>query len=351
MGDDINYVDLLILKKMDSDSSVEKFGMQINTSFFDTANILGSMKLKGLIDIQSSLGGQSPITITGEGKDIISGAIQKAGEPIDSLDQEILNALVTGVRNLSALQKVINIRSRDLAFHLYKLKAYDYIDDEIHSAQVTFSLTEKGFLLTRGYRATASASSITQAAASSQQTQSQKSVPANSAQTSANKKSTSIEDEIRDLFNFSSFRKPKQLQSGSSQPSSIQPPPGVQVPASARSGAQLSANTRSSTGVQSPSGSASRAAPPFSVGVKPVYSHHPHPVTSSSAVQKPSFVQSNLSQGSNSQPAVQKKKGLDRTTMLFSKIEFYLQRYAIYGILLLMLFALVIVAVVFAILT
>lgn len=287
MGDDITYLDLLVLKKMDSESTVEKFGMKINTSFFDTANMLGSMKIKGLLEIQSSIGGQSPITITGEGKDLISSAIQKAGEPIDTLDQTILNALVSGIRDLTALQKVINIRAKDLAFHLYKLKSYDYIDQTVQSARVNFSLTEKGFLLTKGYRSSIKASEVANKSTST---------PTQPASDSASekkeiKKSGTIEDEIRDLFNFKSYNKTKDYKRPEEQKPNVTP--SKQTP-------------------DSPS--ADSTVPPF-LRKAPV------------------------------------KKGMDRQKMLMSKLDFYIQRYAIFAVLILIMLVLIVFAVVFALLS
>jgi len=150
MGEELTYLDLLVLRKIDSDSSVEKFGQQISTSFFETANVLGTMKIKGFVDIQSSIGGQSPLVVTGTGSDILATAMQKAAEPIDSLDQAILKAIGGGARELGALTSTLNIRSADMAFHLHKLKSQDYIDHEVRSAKVMLSLTEKGFILTGG---------------------------------------------------------------------------------------------------------------------------------------------------------------------------------------------------------
>ena len=150
MGDEITYLDLLVLRKVDADASVEKFGQQINTSFFEAANILGTMKIKGLVDIQSSIGGQSPLVVTGTGTDALATAMQKAAEPIDSLDQAILKAIGGGARELGALTNTLNIRSTDLAYHLHKLKSQDYIDHDVRSAKVMLSLTEKGFILTGG---------------------------------------------------------------------------------------------------------------------------------------------------------------------------------------------------------
>ncbi|MEM4137205.1 MAG: hypothetical protein QXF48_00850 [Candidatus Anstonellaceae archaeon] len=149
MESDINYLDLLILKKLEPDSTVEKFGPLINTSFFETANILGTMKIKGLIDIQASVGGLSPIIILPKAKDLISLAIQKASEPLDSLDFEILSLLKKGIKELVLLEKTLNITSLDLALRLYKLKSNGYISDQVQSARVYLSLTEKGFLVSK----------------------------------------------------------------------------------------------------------------------------------------------------------------------------------------------------------
>jgi|GEM_PF-4154992 len=145
MTNNINYLDILILKNIDDNSTVEKFGPIINTSFFETANILGSMKVKGLIDIQSSIGGLSPILVLDAGRDVISMAIKKAAEPLDDLDYEILSNL-RKFNELSLLEKNLNINSSDLAFRLYKLKSGGYISDQVQSARVFISLTEKGFL-------------------------------------------------------------------------------------------------------------------------------------------------------------------------------------------------------------
>lgn len=153
MAEDINYLDIVILKKIDSDSTVEKFGGHINTSFFETANILGSMKIKGLIDIHSSVAGHSPLKMTTYGHELLEELSSRSGQPLDNLDKSILHALAAGVRDLEVLSKTINVRNKDLAMHLYKLKAYDYVDHDVRSGVVNFTLTEKGFSLTGGLRA------------------------------------------------------------------------------------------------------------------------------------------------------------------------------------------------------
>ena len=150
MSEELTYLDFLVLRKLDAESTVERFGTHINTSFFETANVLGTMKIKGLLDIQSSIGGQSPLVITGTGQDVLATAMQKAAEPLDALDHAILKAIGAGARDLGGLQGQINIRSPDLAFHLHKLKSQDFIDQEIRSAKVMLSLTEKGFISAGG---------------------------------------------------------------------------------------------------------------------------------------------------------------------------------------------------------
>ncbi|MFH0926961.1 MAG: hypothetical protein V1822_00075 [Candidatus Micrarchaeota archaeon] len=330
MGDDITYLDILVLKKIDSESTLEKFSMKINTSFFDTANMLGSMKIKGLLDIQSSIGGQSPIVITGEGKDVISAAIQKAGEPIDTLDQTILNALVSGVRDLQALQKVINIRSRDLAFHLYKLKAYDYIDQTVQSARVNFSLTEKGFLLTKGYRSTIKAADIAKANVPAQPAAENKDEP-------PPKKSGSIEDEIKDLFNFKSFSKPKEKQQATMKPNlaaRVQPgPPQAPAQSTAQTPAGSQGSAGSQTSAQSPPGSQAQSRGPSNLQA----------ASSQSQIRsQPS--ESFLPPFMRKAPA---KKEMDRQKMFMSKLEFYVQKYAIFALLVLIMLILIVFAVVF----
>ncbi|MCX8163202.1 MAG: hypothetical protein N3D10_01465 [Candidatus Micrarchaeota archaeon] len=203
MNNDINYLDLLILKKLEPDSTIEKFGPIINTSFFETANILGTMKVKGLIDIQSSIGGLSPIIVLPAAKDLISLAIKKASEPLDQLDFEILLLLKKGIKELYVLEKTLNITSFDLALRLYKLRSNNYISDQVQSAKVYLSLTEKGFLLAKekdGTLATSSSPSKEQPAKEAPQT------------------TSDIDSEIKDLIFDKKFeQKPPSSQQPSSQ--------------------------------------------------------------------------------------------------------------------------------------
>lgn len=150
---ELTFLDLAVLLKIDSESTVEKFGSSINTSFFETANLLGTMKLKGYLDIMSSVGGLSRVVPTDAGASILSVANEKAREPLDALDQSILSTLASGVRDLEGISASINIRQGDLAYHLHKLSVQQYVDYTIRSAKISVSLTEKGFNSTGGMRA------------------------------------------------------------------------------------------------------------------------------------------------------------------------------------------------------
>jgi len=150
---ELTFLDLAVLLKIDTESTVEKFGSAINTSFFETANLLGTMKLKGYLDIMSSVGGLSRVVLTDAGASILTVANEKSREPIDALDSSILATLASGVRDLEGISNAINIRQGDLAYHLHKLSIQQYIDYTLRSAKIYVSLTEKGFNSTGAIRA------------------------------------------------------------------------------------------------------------------------------------------------------------------------------------------------------
>ncbi len=364
MGDDITYLDLLILKKIDSQSTIEKFGLKINTSFFDTANLIGSMKLKGLLNIESSVAGQSLITISGDGKDLISVAIQKSSEPIDSLDQTILNALVSGVRDLNTLQKVINLRSKDMAFHLYKLKAYDYIDQSVQSAKVNFSLTEKGFLLTKGYRSSIKASDINHISSSESNSGSKlpsvdpgaPSLSQNSSSTVIQKKSSSIEDEIRELFNFGSFNKKKNQKQSNDQFAQLEKCEHLSNPTSSHSTINPQSSSYSSDKLGSkqtthqniPATPLDDSSELVSLTTPPKDSFKSGSSTAIPSILSNQTSNQNVFAYSANPATLKKKKGLDRQKMFFSKLEFYITKYALYIVLILLMFTFVLISVVLA---
>jgi len=150
---ELTFLDLVILKKIDANSSVENFGSVINTSFFETANLLGTVKIKGYVNIETSIGGISKVTITDAGMGILALAEKKAAEPIEPLDNALLHALAGGAKDPEALQSSLNIRSGDLAYHINKMVAQSFMDFEVRSAKVSLMLTEQGFNSTGGVKA------------------------------------------------------------------------------------------------------------------------------------------------------------------------------------------------------
>ncbi len=139
-------MDLIVLTKINQNTSVEKFGSEINSSFFDASNILGSLKQKGLIDFTIIFSVQNKIILTDIGKKLIEDANKKALETLDSLDSEILKQLSVSKRNFIDISSTLNIRPLDIAMHLYKLLKQDNISYTIQNANIELLLTESGFI-------------------------------------------------------------------------------------------------------------------------------------------------------------------------------------------------------------
>ena len=149
---ELTFLDLAILKRIDANSSVENFGSTINTSFFETANLLGTVKIKGYVNIETSIGGISKVTVTDAGMGILTLAEKKAAEPSEPLDSALLHALAGGAKDPEALQSSLNIRSGDLAYHINKMVVQGSMDYEVRSSKVNLMLTEQGFNSTGGVK-------------------------------------------------------------------------------------------------------------------------------------------------------------------------------------------------------
>jgi hypothetical protein len=146
MGEDVDFVDLSALKKIQPDTMVEKFGSTINSSFFDASNVLGTLKIKGLVDFTSSIGGQNAITITDEGKKALEEADSRSMEPIDNLDSSILMQLSSGKKSVRELESALNLRPKDLSLRLYKLDEQQFVKADFRNGNLEIVLTEKGFM-------------------------------------------------------------------------------------------------------------------------------------------------------------------------------------------------------------
>ncbi len=145
MVENITFSDLLALEKITPNTIVEKFGSLINSSFFDAANILGSLKIKGLVDYGTSAPGQNVIQITELGKKVLDDAKSKSAMEIDKLDIEIIHQLSSGKRNLVDISNSINVGQTDLAMHLSKLQDKGYVESGFRNGIVNLNLTDKGF--------------------------------------------------------------------------------------------------------------------------------------------------------------------------------------------------------------
>ncbi len=146
VDDEPNFVDLACLLKITPEAVLEKFGGSINASFFEAANIAGSMKLKGLVDFKSSYPGPNVVTVTDAGKAFIAEADNRSMEPLDALDNEVLKQLSGGKREPKELSASMNIRPRDLAIRIYKLNKNGLVVYELKNGIVEVMLTEAGFL-------------------------------------------------------------------------------------------------------------------------------------------------------------------------------------------------------------
>ncbi len=144
--EDLKILDLIILEKIhDNDTSVESFGPLINTSFFESANILGTLKVKGLITFEQSIGGKSKLDLTDKGQLVLTMAEEKAKNRLDQLDQRILQLVSKGKTDSENIYSEITVIPEAITFHIHKLVKKGYINYYTRSGRVYLLLTEKGF--------------------------------------------------------------------------------------------------------------------------------------------------------------------------------------------------------------
>ena len=146
MSSEPNFIDVVALSRITPQVYVENFGSTINSSFFDASNILGTLKMKKLIDFSSNFSGQNEIKITDSGNKLLQDLYAKAEEAFDQLDMKLVEQLESGKRSLGDITGAVNIAETDLAMHLYKLSKQGYVSYEIRNGAISISLTEKGFM-------------------------------------------------------------------------------------------------------------------------------------------------------------------------------------------------------------
>lgn len=142
----VSFVELIALSRITPESTVEKFGSLINSSFFDASNLLASLKQKGLVDFVTAFPSQSTLKVTERGSALLAEVTKRSTEPIDPLDTAILAQLANGRRGLVELGGALNVAQMDLAIHIYKLSVQQSLTYELVNASVSMYLTEKGFV-------------------------------------------------------------------------------------------------------------------------------------------------------------------------------------------------------------
>ena len=147
MPNDLTFLDLVLLEKIQGDTVMETFSGIIGTSFFETAEVMGKMKIKGIIDIVPTIG-KSVLKKTQVGEQTLKTAEMKSQEHLDELDHAVLKTIASGANEFNRLQEQMNIRSEDLAYRIYKITKQGYVDYDIKNARTYLSLTENGFKLT-----------------------------------------------------------------------------------------------------------------------------------------------------------------------------------------------------------
>ena len=144
---DLTFLDLVVLEKIEKDTHIDGFGSHINSSFFDTAALMGTLQVKGFVEIKSAIG-RSVVSRTKLGDELLDRASEKSQDPLDELDHAILKTIAAGANSFDRICDELNIRGDDLAFHIYKVVQQGYGDYVIRNTKMSLSLTENGFKLT-----------------------------------------------------------------------------------------------------------------------------------------------------------------------------------------------------------
>jgi len=152
MDEDINFKDIALISRIDDETTLENYGGKINTSFFESANLLGGLKVKGLVSFEQSISGHSPVKLTHKAHTILNLLKEKCDEKFNNLDQTILTAVSNGADNHNKIEKQVNVASFDIALHIYKLYKKGYLEYFIQSGRIIIRLTEKGFSKVKGVR-------------------------------------------------------------------------------------------------------------------------------------------------------------------------------------------------------
>lgn len=141
---DLEFIDVAILKKIDDETTVENFGSKINSTFFEAANLLGNLKVKGYIDIHSSIG-NSPVIISEKGRLLIKELDVFSQDALSRFDLAVLGNVKGGVKDPGQIEELLNTTSRDVAFSLYRLWSKGLVEYFVRNGRVEVRLTSQGF--------------------------------------------------------------------------------------------------------------------------------------------------------------------------------------------------------------
>ncbi|MEM0438102.1 MAG: hypothetical protein QXU54_02260, partial [Candidatus Micrarchaeia archaeon] len=97
MGE-FDFMDVALLKRIDVETTVEGFGSRISSTFFEAANLLGTLKIKGYVDIHSAIG-NSPVIVTDKGRALLRDLDIWAEEPLTRVDLAVLGNIKGGLRD------------------------------------------------------------------------------------------------------------------------------------------------------------------------------------------------------------------------------------------------------------
>lgn len=141
---EFDFMDVALLKRIDVDTTVEGFGPKISSTFFEAANLLGTLKIKGYVDIHSAIG-NSPVTITEKGRALLRDLDLSAGEPLTRIDLAVLGNIKGGLRDPKQIESMLNVSAADIARSIYKLHKNGFVDYRVKNAGIELMLTAQGF--------------------------------------------------------------------------------------------------------------------------------------------------------------------------------------------------------------
>jgi hypothetical protein len=147
MPADLNFLDIVVLERIQGETVMEKFSGELGSFFLETAELMGNMKKKGLIEFVESGVSRSVVKRTEAGEAVLRQADMKITEHLDELDHAVIKSIAAGTNEFNKMQEQMNVRSEDLAYRCYKVTKQGYADYTIRNMKTFLTLTESGFKL------------------------------------------------------------------------------------------------------------------------------------------------------------------------------------------------------------